>query len=227
MLFLKFVLSRGEILTLSLQLFGFSRQSVTAVSYEYLLMVVVVWFLLWPVKLRSHKARRAAWRGRGQWQRRSPALVGVVTRSVWPRSYIEGSFSSSDNLPLNDYCLHPFFPCVRLVRWMGVGVANGGLRGQSDVDPTLMATSYSFFISLVLVCASPSSVVMLPTITWLLSWCTWTTSRRCSNRTWTSSRSSCRLWTRHASDWRPSSVNELASSTYSATPSPASVFTPD
>jgi len=42
MLFLKFVLSRGEILTLSLQLFGVSRQSVTAVSYEYLLMVVVV-----------------------------------------------------------------------------------------------------------------------------------------------------------------------------------------
>ena len=31
-------------------------------------------------QLRANAARRAAWRGRGQRQRRSPARVGVVTR---------------------------------------------------------------------------------------------------------------------------------------------------
>jgi len=46
-------------------------------------------------QLRASAARRAAWHGRGQRQWRSPARVGEVTRSVWPRSSIENRFSSA------------------------------------------------------------------------------------------------------------------------------------
>jgi len=51
-------------------------------------------FLLSRLALRASTARRAAWRGRGQRQRRSPARVGVVTWSVWSSSSIEDTFSS-------------------------------------------------------------------------------------------------------------------------------------
>ena len=58
---------------------------------EYWLMAVIVGlrFLLSLYQLRASAARRAAWRGRGQRQRRSPALVGVVTRTARPRYSIE------------------------------------------------------------------------------------------------------------------------------------------
>ena len=42
----------------------------------------------------SCATRRGVRRDRGQRQRRSPARVDVVTRSVWPRSLIQDSFSS-------------------------------------------------------------------------------------------------------------------------------------
>ena len=42
----------------------------------------VLWIPTWRHQLPASAARRAAWRGQGHWQRRSPALVGVVTRSV-------------------------------------------------------------------------------------------------------------------------------------------------
>jgi len=44
--------------------------------------------------LRASMERRAAWHGRCQRQWWSPARVGVVTRSVWPRSSIKDSCSS-------------------------------------------------------------------------------------------------------------------------------------
>jgi len=46
-------------------------------------------------QLPASAASRAA--RHDQRQRRSPARVGVVTRSVWPRSSIEGSFCSEVN----------------------------------------------------------------------------------------------------------------------------------
>jgi len=51
-------------------------------------------FSLWRYQPRASTARRATWRGRRQRQRQSPASVGVVMRSVWPRSSIEDSFHS-------------------------------------------------------------------------------------------------------------------------------------
>jgi len=45
---------------------------------------------LWRYQLWANAARRAAWLG----QAVEPARVGVVTRSVWPQSPIEGRFSS-------------------------------------------------------------------------------------------------------------------------------------
>ena len=49
-------------------------------------------YLKWRHQLWASAARRAAWRGWDQRQRRCPARVGVVTRSNWPRSQIKGSF---------------------------------------------------------------------------------------------------------------------------------------
>ena len=49
-------------------------------------------FPLWSHQMRGSAERRVAWRGQSQQQRRSSARVGVVARSVWPRSWIDGSF---------------------------------------------------------------------------------------------------------------------------------------
>ena len=51
----------------------------------------------WRYQLRARAARHAAWRGRGQWQRRSPTRVSAVMRSVgsasvWPRYSTEAVF---------------------------------------------------------------------------------------------------------------------------------------
>jgi len=63
-------------------------------------------FLLSWHQLRASAATRAAWRGWGQWQRRSPARVGVVTRSVWPLSSIKDSFYLRDAM-VTRYLLSP------------------------------------------------------------------------------------------------------------------------
>ena len=65
-----------------------------AASYECWLMVVVVSFRCDVIscELAQRGVRYGVWRDRGQRQLGSAAHV--VTHSVWPRSFIEGSFSS-------------------------------------------------------------------------------------------------------------------------------------
>ena len=52
------------------------------VRVEYRLTAIVRFHCHVNHQLHSSAARRAAWHGGGQWQRHSPARVGVVTRSV-------------------------------------------------------------------------------------------------------------------------------------------------
>ena len=67
----------------------FATRVATATSYECWFMAVVAGFHCDVISCQL--ARRGVRCGRGQRQRRIPARVGVVTQSVWPWSFVEGS----------------------------------------------------------------------------------------------------------------------------------------
>jgi len=84
-------------------------------------------FPLWRHQLRASAARCAAWRGRGQRQRRSPARVGVVTWLVWSGFSIEGRFYRA-TLCKRGKCYGPVSVCVChksvfLLKWLNVGTS--------------------------------------------------------------------------------------------------------
>ena len=85
-----------------------SRSKVNATAASYMTGVRSSRFPLYRHQLRASEARRAAWRGRGQ--RRSPARVGIVTRSdLDPRSravFSRPKFTDFKEISLNSLGLN-------------------------------------------------------------------------------------------------------------------------